>query len=121
MPKSKVKSKCVKLANGFSQVCVWPAASLGDQTPKDFNELMKEIFDVKSQFLEVLKTKPDMRGGLPVPGTGGRSDIFFAVHDEDVGKFAIPRFKAGIRWIEDFIDNGGDELHDKHIKEYRSW
>jgi hypothetical protein len=94
-----------------------------DWTEQKFVDLMQEKFGVRIQFLEEILTKPDTVRGVKVEGTGGRSDLFFAVHSEDVGKFAVPRLMAGIRWIEDVLarGNGGARLYPTRVKEYKCW
>jgi len=113
--------KNVKLIEGHSQVCVWPGTLLGDASTEDFEKFLLEEFGVRAKYLETLETMPDMENGHNVKGTGGRSDLFFSVNNEDVGKFAIPRLAAGIKWVEDFIDNGGLTIHPERINEYRTW
>jgi len=115
------KTKAIKRNDGFKQVCIWPGTSMGNNTPADFENFIRETFGVESQFLEVCITKPDMEGTEPVKDTGGRSDLFFAIADKDTAKFAFVRLEYGIRWLDDFLDNGGLRLHDEHINEYRSW
>lgn len=122
---AKVAQQNVSLNDGFKQVCVWPGVSIkgDDWTEQKFVELMQEKFGVRVQFLEEILTKPDTVRGVKVEGTGGRSDLFFAVHNDDVGKFAVPRLMAGIRWIEDALarGNGGARLYPTRVKEYKCW
>lgn len=42
---------------------------------------------------------------------------FFAVADEDVMKFAVPRLMAGIRWWEDVLGNGDGCIYPAEILE----
>lgn len=107
----------------FSQVCVWPATIVGEEKIEDFEKFMKEQFDVKVQYLEEIKTSPDMDNDKQIEGTGNRNDLLFAVHDEDVGKFAIPRLQAGIRWIEDVLDdhNYRQKIYPSRIFKYKTW
>jgi hypothetical protein len=115
---NKVKPK------GFSQVCVWPGTVVGREEAKDFEEFFASEFGVRARYLEEIVTCADRDGdGSPVEGTGGRNDLFFAVHDDDVDKFAVPRLKLGIRWIEDVTApvNGGCALYPERVKEYRTW
>lgn len=108
----------------FTQVCVWPGVTLGDQTSEDFVKYIENEFGVRIQFLEIILTNPDRdECGQVVKDTGGRSDIFFAVHDNDVGKFAVPRLMVGIRWIEDVLAecNNGRHLYPSRVGDYRSW
>ena len=88
----------------YTQLCVWPGTVLGDSSPKDLENFFLDEMGVRVQFHTEVKTLPDLdSSGNPDPETGGRNDLFFFVHDEDVQKFAIPRLQMGIRWWEDVI------------------
>ena len=80
-----------------------------------------EEMGVRVQYLEEVYTAPDMENGFPVEGTGGRCDCLFAVHGDDVAKFAIPRLQMGIRWLEDVYGNGGGSLYPERVAEYQCW
>lgn len=119
-------AKNVPLNEGFRQVCVWPACMVVEsgQSPEDFVSLMQKEMGVRVQYLEEVKTNPDrFADGSPVPGTGQRNDLIFAVHNDDVMKFAIPRLQFGIRWLEDVLarGNGNGRLYPPRIKKYMSW
>lgn len=109
----------------FNQVCVWPGTILGKNTIEELEEFFKETFDgTRIQHLEQIKTLPDKDGsGENIAKTGGREDMFFAVHRDDVEKFTLPRMQYGIRWIEDAIGewNGGNRLYPKRVEEYKTW
>ena len=118
-----------RLKNGYTQVCIWPGVLL---VPKDehpdpelyFCELIKEQFGVRVQFLESVKTFPDVdESGDPIEGTGGRNDIVFAVHKEDIKRFAIPRLVAGISWVEDVmsLNNSTHRLYPSRFRFYCGW
>jgi hypothetical protein len=111
----------VQRKDGFTQVCVWEGTTLGENTPEDFEEFIaKEFAGVRAQFLEVIETNSDVGdNGKPVKGTGGRSDLFFAIHDGDVGKFAVPRLAYGIRWVEDVYGNRQAYLYPERVKDYQ--
>jgi len=113
----------VPLKEGFTQVVVWPGTVLEAEQVPEFKQWIMDEFRTRAQFLETILTAPDIRNGAPVEGTGGRSDLFFAIHKDDVGKFAIPRFDYGMRWVEDMVAsiNGGCVLWPERIKEYCSW
>ena len=73
-----------------------------DETPegiKEFETEMKDMFDIGVKFCEVVTTLPSR------DGPGGRKDVFFTVSNDDIMKFAIPRFKIGARWYDDVISN----------------
>jgi len=107
----------------FNQVCIIHGLLLKDEDIKDFEEKIKEIFDTRIKFLETIVTKPDLKDGKLVKETGGRHDVFFAVHDDDVGKFAVPRMKFGIRWIEDVLAewNYSSPIYPKRVFDYCTW
>ena len=107
------------MIEGYEQVCIWPGCTLGDKTPQEFEEFMKSELGVDVKFLEIVFTNPDLdETGKPVPDTGGRSDLFFALKDADVPKFAVPRLEYGIRWLEDAIYyNNNEHLYPKKILE----
>ncbi len=117
--------KNVEKREYFSQVCIWPGIIIAENQIQNFeNYFSKEGFRV--QFLESIQTKPDRdESGIAVPETGGRTDAIFAVHNDDVMKFAIPRLQMGIRWIEDVLENEAREtdysIYPDRIREYRTW
>ena len=121
----------MKLKDGFSQVCIWPACIVVvDDKPKEdkineFEQLMLDQFKVRVQYLEEIKTKPDydIEDNKIVEKTGNRNDLFFAVHDEDVNRFAVPRLTLGIRWIEDTLATGNYKCHiyPDRVFKYVTW
>jgi len=117
--KSNTSSKNVKLKEHYTQVCVWPATIVGDDKIIEFESFMLDTFGARIQYLEEIKTFPDKDD----PNTGDRNDVFFAVHDLDVGKFAIPRLQYGIRWIEDVLDKGNykNKIYPQRVYKYKSW
>ena len=106
----------VQLQEGFTQVCVWPGTVVGPQQVQPFVDWVSEEFEgVRVQYLEELVTSAD------ATGPGGRNDLLFAVHSDDVGKFAIPRLAYGMRWIEDVYGNGAGHLYPARVAAYKSW
>jgi hypothetical protein len=105
----------------FAQVCVWPGTIVTEPDIQMFEDYFKENgFAV--QYLESLLTNPDRdEDGALVPETGGRHDVFFALHNDDVMKFAIPRMAMGVKWIEDVLDNEEYSIYPERVKEYRTW
>ena len=112
----------------FSQVCVWPGIIIGDENIEDFIQFILSKFDVRVKYIEEIKTLPDWNK----PGTGGRNDAFFYVHNEDLAKFAVSRFTLGVRWVEDVLDNekrlnkelGAPEeysIYPARVANYRTW
>ena len=88
----------------FNQLCVWPGTVLGVATPKDFEDFFKDEMGVRVKYHTEVETLPDVDdNGNALPNTGGRNDLFFFIHDNDIGKFAVERLQMGIRWWEDVI------------------
>lgn len=112
-----------KLSQNYTQVCVWQSCIVAKGEEKQFEEFMKNKFQVRVNFLEVVFTAPDMKDGHPVEETGGRSDVLFAIHSDDISKFAVKRFmfQDPIRWIEDVFGNGHGNLYPARIKNYCTW
>jgi hypothetical protein len=113
----------ISLQEGFKQVCVWPACVVGKGKEDEFIKFMLEEFKARVQYLEEIKTTPDTNRGRLVEGTGGRNDLFFAVHNEDLGKFTIPRLSVGIRWIDDVLAkcNYNSRIYPERVFDYCSW
>tara|TARA_X000001388_G_C2213085_1_gene115966 strand:- start:442 stop:792 length:351 start_codon:yes stop_codon:yes gene_type:complete len=113
----------IERKKNHNQVCVWPGTILPETHIEKFvKHFEKNGFRI--QHLETLRTLPDHDSeGNEVEGTGGRSDVLFAIHDDDVMKFAIPRFQMGVRWIEDVLDNEEENrsIYPDRVKEYRTW
>ena len=106
-------NKMDKIENEFSQLCVWPGTVLGDSPSSELEEFFLNEMGVRIKFKCEVETLPDIENGKAVPDTGGRNDLFFYVHDEDVMKFAIPRLQMGIRWWEDVISYNAE--HNEHL------
>ena len=88
----------------FNQLCVWPGTVLGESTPKDLEDFFKDEMGVRVKYHTEVETLPDVDdNGNILTGTGGRNDLFFFIHDDDIGKFSVPRLQMGIRWWEDVI------------------
>lgn len=100
------------MENQFKQLCVWPGTMLGDNTVNDFEKFIKETFDVRVKFAEEVITN----GSKERDEEGGRHDLFFFVHNEDISKFAVKRLAYGIRWWEDVVSyNDGAYLYSQEI------
>lgn len=102
----------------YTQICVWEACELGLTSKKEFISGMNKDFNVRAKLLEEVKTIPDKNSdGKDIPKTGGRIDLFFSVHVDDIGKFAIMRLSAGIRWWEDVLGNPSNAIYSQEIKD----
>ena len=91
--------EAVKTEATYTQLCVLHAVILKPEDYADFENFILEETGCRIKVMEVAITNPDPND----PTTGGRHDVLFYVHPEDVEKFAVPRFKFGIRWWEDVI------------------
>lgn len=106
---------------GFNQICIWQGTVVGKNNIGDFELWMKEVFYTRAKYLEEVKTNPDIdKNGNPVPETGNRNDLFFAIHTEDIPHFSIKRLAYGIRWLEDVIkyNKGGYLYPEEILKKY---
>lgn len=88
-------------------VAIWPGVSLEDDDIKDFESLFE---NVRLKFITAVETLPDETG------PGGRMDVIFGVHPEDMPRFATARFQYGMRWLEDVYSNGHGHLYPEHFK-----
>ena len=93
----------------YKQLCVWPGTVVGEDQVKDFEDHFKNQ-GWRVKYMEEVKTKPDVENGKVMDDTGGRNDLLFYIHDDDIGKFAVPRLGMGIRWWEDVV-NYNDNSH----------
>ncbi len=102
--------------SNFNQLCVWPGTVVGQENIEDFESFFLKEMEVRVKYSEEVKTNPEP--GETLEQSGGRNDLFFFVHDEDVAKFAIPRLQMGIRWWEDVVSyNRGSYLYTKETLE----
>lgn len=119
----------VERKENYNQVCVWEGCVVGPDQIEEFERVVGEpgaMFPkgVRVQYLEEVLTLPsqDMYN-RDIPETGGRNDLIFAVHDQDIGEFAVQRLPYGIRWIEDVLSetNNSAYLYDSRLQEYCDW
>lgn len=109
-----MENTATETKNDFKQLCVWPGTLVGADADsiKKFEEFMGITFNgIRIKYEAEVKTFPDSINGKVVPRTGGRNDLFFWIHNEDVPKFAVPRLQYGIRWWEDVLNNEGGRLY----------
>lgn len=108
----------------YTQVCVMEGVIVHDDQVDEFVSKLTELFGCRFKFLEQFTTLPDREWGEPVPGTGGRSDVLFYVHTDDIGRFAVPRLLYGIHWIEDVfanMDGKNNVYYPERLRSYCSW
>ena len=88
----------------YTQLLVWPGTALGDSKPEELESFFLDEMKTRIKFHSEVQTLPDIdENGNPDPETGGRNDLFFYVHTDDVATFAVPRLQMGIRWWEDVV------------------
>ena len=80
----------------FEQVCVLRGIT---DSLEDLAKIIPETFDIRIRMLEAFETKAGNGG------EGGRRDVLFSIHSDDIGKFAVPRLEYGISWWEDYLRN----------------
>ena len=106
----------------YTQVCIFPGLLVDQDEIQEFTDQIKEVFDTRVQYLETILTKPDVDDP---ENTGGRSDVFLAVHQDDIEKFAVRRLQYGIRWIEDALSNVNgyhlNPIYPEYVEGYKSW
>lgn len=105
---------------GYHQIGIVQGMALAEKDIEDFEKFALEELGGKIKYLETVKTKPDIdENGNAVPGTGGRSDVFVAIHEDSIKtSFSIKRLQFGIRWLEDVIKyNNHSYLYSTEILE----
>ena len=91
----------------YNQLVVWPACIVGEAKIREFQQMMLDD-GFRCKYAVEFET-------LPTPGntssmTGGRNDLLFYIHNDDIGKFAIWRLERGMRWWEDYLSNGAKSI-----------
>lgn len=101
----------IDVAN-YTQLCVWPAVIVQPEEIEQFTKWMQRNMKSRIKYVGQVKTLPTLtKAGAVIPDTGGRNDLFFYVHDDDVKHFAVLRLMAGIQWWEDVLSNGWGYLY----------
>ena len=107
----------------YTQVCMWASTLVGEENIPLFEKTMLEVYKVRVKYLEEILTYPDRDdNGNNVEGTGGRSDVFFSIHEDDIQSFAIRRlsFDPPIRWIEDVLATN-KTIYPESVSNYTTW
>ena len=112
--------------NGYNQVCLIAGIipPKNEEEIKKFETLIFDKFKTRIKYIDYMLTKPDTDSdGNNVPNTGGRLDVLFYVHDEDISIFAVPRFSIRARWIEDVLAdmNYRCKIYPDSIYQYVTW
>ena len=114
----------IKPQKDFKQVCVWEGTIVTEEEIPEFEKFIKEEVGVRCEYLFTLVTPPDKdSNGNDIKDTGGRHDIFFGIHKDDIGKATIPRLRMGIRWLEDVLADGNyrSKIYPDEIFELVTW
>ena len=107
----------------FSQVVVWPGVIIGPDKIDEFVAFCADAFaGARVQYIREVYTKPDLNEfGRDEPGTGGRCDVLFGIHEDDIGKFSVARLGYEMRWLDDVYGNGGGHLYPADVRELLCW
>lgn len=84
----------------FTQAVLWPGCILPAAQVPEFEEFILKELGARAKFIGSYKTLPDAE-----PDSGGREDVLFYVHEEDISGFSVKRLALGMRWVEDVLDN----------------
>ena len=96
----------------YTQLCVWPGIIIGADKKEEFEQFIKTEMNTRVKYYPEVETLPDLdKNKEPIPDTGGRNDLFFYVHSDDISKFAVPRLSMGIRWWEDVVKYNDNSRH----------
>lgn len=109
-----------EIKNCYNQLCVWQGCLMPEsENPIEvFTEFFKDVLHVRVKFCEQVWTNPNIdENGNPIEGTGGRSDLLFYIHDEDIPKFATKRLEYDIRWWggDVVFNNKGGYLYSQEV------
>lgn len=104
----------------FNQLCVWEGTLMGGSSVEDFEKHAGKILRSRLQFVGEVKTLPLKKDGEPIFGTGGRNDLFFKVHDEDIPRLTVEMLRYGVRWWKDVVKEGQKYLYPKEFLDKHS-
>lgn len=104
----------------YNQLCVWEGTVVGANKTQELVDCIMKHFGCRVRYECEELTLPDVDNVKAVKDTGGRNDLFFYIHDDDIGKFAVKRLAFGIRWWEDVLSNGGGVIYsDEFLNKYK--
>lgn len=91
---------------------VWPGTIVEEGDEEKVMQFFDKALGIEPVIVGCVRTLPDLEHrNMEKPETGGRSDFFFYVKDEDISRFAVPRFQYGMRWWEDIFYNKGQDIY----------
>tara|TARA_R110000751_G_scaffold24863_1_gene68084 strand:- start:209 stop:580 length:372 start_codon:yes stop_codon:yes gene_type:complete len=95
----------MKTKKGYNQICAWLGVVVKNadkpMTQKEFEKFMLGE-GYKVNYIDEYKTLPDHTS------EGGRNDVIFSLHKDDVNKMVMDRlhkFNGDIKWYEDYVTN----------------
>ena len=97
----------------YSTVAVMPGCMVWEENANEMVQEFGSTLGCKHPILIIgtATTLPDTEEqDHPSPETGGRHDFFFAFHNLDIMRVAVPRLAFGVRWWEDVVDNEWNNL-----------
>tara|TARA_R110000824_G_scaffold205614_1_gene390530 strand:- start:165 stop:506 length:342 start_codon:yes stop_codon:yes gene_type:complete len=93
----------------YYQLCVVRAVT---DKLSELAKILPKMFDCRFKMAEAYETLPGN------DGEGGRRDVLFYVHGDDIGKFAVPRLEYGISWWEDAVANEKEIIPNEILTKY---
>jgi hypothetical protein len=99
--------------------------AVGFNDARNFELLIYERFNVRVQYLEeiTILLSEDVCTESSEHKNSLRSDLFFAVHKEDIHFVNVLKQKIDIRWVEDVLWNVNyhHEIYPRRVFGYMSW
>lgn len=107
--------------NDYTQLVVWPGTMMEEKDiAADLFEMWMEREGFRAKFAEEVETLPDKDSrGYDVPETGGRHDVLFYVHSDDIMRFSLWRLKYGMRWWEDALETDSEIYPQRVLDKYQ--
>tara|TARA_R100000655_G_scaffold28734_1_gene58483 strand:+ start:33822 stop:34202 length:381 start_codon:yes stop_codon:yes gene_type:complete len=104
-------NKDIQLRQSHTQLCVWLAIGVQNaEKPisiKEFEDFMMDELNYRVQYIYEYATRADNSG------EGGRNDVVFALHKDDVMRMIgdrFIRFNGDIKWYDDYKANYGQQI-----------
>ena len=113
------KEKAV--GNPYQTLVVWKNTIVGAKFALEFaKDFLKRGFRVV--YAEEYRTLPDIEDGIKVQGTGGRNDLLFYVHAEDIEEFSVwlLQWCGEMSWFEDVMRYDGHTVPNRIVGLYTS-
>ena len=109
------KSQEIKTDENYKIAVMWHDACFDPTRLAAFKRLFKEEFGLAHDIRWIGEVITFKTPG--VPDTGGRHDVAFLVHEDDIPKISVThRLELGFRWFWDVIGNGDSRLYPLHFR-----